>query len=159
MEPVLLVADEPVSVLDVSVQAQVLNLFRHLKAELGLTYVFVSHDLDLVHHIGDRVIVVYLGRVVEEGPTDEVWDNPMQPHGRALLAALPSIDPGQKHDATVSAELPNPLHPPAGCHFNPRCPYANDYCRGVSPELVAYRSRKAACHLVQDRDEVKPRDC
>lgn len=138
LHPKLLIADEPVSALDVSIQSQILNLLISLKKKLGLAMVFISHDLSVVRHISDRVAVMYLGRIVEIGPTDEVFANPSHPYTRALLSAIPLADPVKeraRHRIILEGDPPSPLNPPDGCAFNPRCPYATDACR-ITPQLL-----------------------
>ncbi len=137
VEPELIVADEPVSALDVSVQAQVVNLFLELQARLGLTIVFITHDLRLVRHLTHRVAVMYLGRIVEVGPTAELFAAPRHPYTRALLRAVPQLKPGRRGgEAAVMGELPSPLNPPSGCAFHPRCPIAVAACKGEVPALT-----------------------
>lgn len=137
MNPKVVVADEPVSALDVSVQAQVLNLMMDLQKEFGLAYIFISHDLSVVEHIADEVMVMYLGRVVEQGPTEQIFSNPKHPYTRALLSSTPRIKPEQRIEKIrLPGELPSPLNPPIGCAFHGRCQYANDKCRHTVPELV-----------------------
>jgi peptide/nickel transport system ATP-binding protein len=151
--PQFLVCDEPTSALDVSVQAQVLNLMRDLSHTLGLTYLFISHNLAVVHHIADRVGVMYLGRIVELAPTRELFANPQHPYTRMLLDAVPDLEMTGKSRVAVAGEVPNPLDPPPGCTFHPRCPYANDRCRREIPELRAVGGGahgEAACHAVEE---------
>ena len=138
VEPKVLLLDEPVSALDVSVRAEIMNLLRDLRAELGLSYVFISHDVAMVRHISDRVAVMYLGRVVEIGDWRSVLDDPRHPYTSALCAAVPAPDPelSQPIEATVIGEVPNPAAPPSGCPFHPRCPLAQDACRRQDPALV-----------------------
>jgi oligopeptide/dipeptide ABC transporter ATP-binding protein len=137
VEPELIVADEPVSALDVSVQAQVVNLFLELQARLGLTIVFITHDLRLVRHLTHRVAVMYLGRIVEVGPTAEIFAAPRHPYTRALLRAVPQLKPGRRGgEAAVMGELPSPLNPPSGCAFHPRCPNAWPVCKAEVPVLA-----------------------
>jgi oligopeptide/dipeptide ABC transporter ATP-binding protein len=151
LNPQLVVADEPVSALDVSIQAQVLNLFRDLQDEFGLTYVFVAHDLGVVRHMSDRIGVMYLGELVELGPADEVYNAPRHPYTQSLLSAVPEIDDGQGREQrrriVLAGDVPSPIDKPSGCSFNPRCAYATDVCRTERPVLVALPSgRQVACH-------------
>lgn len=138
VRPQFLVCDESVSALDVSIQAQVLNLFMKLKQELGLTYLFISHDLGVIEHLSDRVAIMYLGRVVEQAPTQEIFSRPNHPYTRSLLAAVPRIDTRKATFETIAGEIPSPLNPPTGCHFHPRCPYASDRCRAERPASRKY---------------------
>ncbi len=148
LDPALIVCDEPVSALDVSVQGQVVNLLRDLQAERGLSYVFVSHDLRIVRHIADRVAVMYLGRIVEIGDKETIYRRPMHPYTEALLAAVPVPRPGRlRRRAAVQGEIPSPMNPPAGCAFHPRCPLATDRCRAEMPVLRQVADRDVACHL------------
>jgi oligopeptide/dipeptide ABC transporter ATP-binding protein len=136
LEPQMIVADEPVSALDVSVQAQVINLMVKLQRELGLTYIFVSHDLSVVEYISDRVAVMYLGRIVEQGTKNEVFSRPSMPYTRALMASSPIPDPRRRSEMLpIPGEIPSAMNPPPGCPFHPRCPYAIDECRKVLPPL------------------------
>jgi len=151
LRPKVLVLDEPVSALDLSIQAQVLNLLMDLQKEMGLAYLFISHGLSVVHHIADEVMVMYLGRPVETGPAAEVFARPRHPYTAALLSATPIADPDrEKNRIRLQGELPSPLKPPAGCHFNPRCWKAQDYCRQVSPELSGEGGHQYACHFPLD---------
>ena len=148
LEPETLVADELVSALDVSVQAQVINLLLELQERLHLTVLFVAHDLRLVRHISHRVAVMYLGKVVEVGETESLFRSPKHPYTQALLAAAPTLDPDQRVPAAVEGELPSPLRVPSGCAFHPRCPQAFEICPVESPELVLREgARRCACHL------------
>ncbi len=138
MNPKVVVADEPVSALDVSVQAQVLNLMMDLQDELGLAYVFISHDLSVVEHIADKVMVMYLGKVVEYGSTEQIFTSPQHPYTRALLSSTPRIAPEHRIEKIrLAGELPSPLNPPSGCAFHGRCEFANDRCRKETPQLIA----------------------
>jgi len=155
VKPTFLVCDEAVAALDVSIQAQVLNLFIELREELDLTYLFISHDLGVVNHLSDRVVVMYLGRVVEEGPTEDVFANPQHPYTQALLKEVPSLNVRKKDFAAVAGEIPSPLNPPSGCHFHPRCPHAASVaggrCQTVAPPLRQIAPlRHVACHLLSE---------
>ena len=154
LSPRLIVADEPVSALDVSVQAQVLNLMMDLQDELGLTYLFVSHDLNVVKQISDNVVVMYVGRVAEYGPAQELFENPKHPYTAALISSLPKPDPRQRGGRlAVQGEVANPADPPSGCYFHPRCPYAVDMCRDQTPQLEGIApNRLASCHRTADLD-------
>jgi oligopeptide/dipeptide ABC transporter ATP-binding protein len=150
VEPRVLLLDEPVSALDVSVRAEVMNLLVHLRSELGLAYVFISHDVAMVRQISDRVAVMYFGRVVEEGRWKSVFDDPLHPYTHGLRGAVPVPDPtvAQPVRATVQGEVPNPVAPPAGCPFHPRCPLVEDACRTSLPPLDEIRAgHRAACHV------------
>jgi peptide/nickel transport system ATP-binding protein len=151
LSPRLVILDEAVSALDKSVEAQVLNLLSDLKREFGLTYLFISHDLNVVHYISDRVLVMYLGEVVEIGPVEEVWAHPAHPYTQALLAAMPSSDPDKRTEVPpISGDPPNPIDPPSGCRFHTRCPFAEPVCANVVPKLtdLATIDHQAACHMV-----------
>jgi peptide/nickel transport system ATP-binding protein len=151
VNPAFLVCDEPTSALDVSVQAQVLNLMRELQRRLGLTYLFISHNLAVVHHIADRVGVMYLGRIVELAPTRRLFTQPQHPYTRMLLDAVPDLSMTGKARTAVAGEVPNPLDPPPGCTFHPRCPLANERCRREVPQLLPTPvGGEAACHAVQE---------
>lgn len=151
LEPEVLVLDEPVSALDVSIQAQIVNLLVDLQRDRGLAYVFVSHDLGVVRHIADRIAVMYLGRIVEEAPKDAFYAGPLHPYSKALLAAVPKPDPSlRRTSAPRIGDPPNPVAPPAGCRFHPRCPLATAQCQTEAPTLRAFGDRRAACHLIED---------
>lgn len=147
LQPPVVVADEPVSALDVSIQAQVLNLLLELQDEMGVAYVFISHDLGVVRHLADEVLVMYLGRAVEHGPRDALFEHPCHPYTRALLAAMPRLDPAHRLERVpLAGELPSPLDPPSGCAFHTRCPLATGECRQLRPELRPVSGRLVACH-------------
>jgi oligopeptide transport system ATP-binding protein len=147
VEPKLIIADEPVSALDVSIQSQIINLLFKLSREMGLTMIFISHDLSVVKHISDRIAVMYLGKIVELGPAADVIERPRHPYTRALISAIPSPDPDAPRTRTILAgDPPSPLAPPAGCRFHPRCPFAVERCREIVPPLLpAAPAREAAC--------------
>jgi peptide/nickel transport system ATP-binding protein len=148
VKPEFLVCDEAVAALDVSIQAQVLNLFMRLREELGLTYLFISHDLGVVRHLSDRVVIMYLGRVVETAPTAELYARPNHPYTQALLAEIPRLDVRHKTFVAIRGEIPSPLAPPSGCHFHPRCPHAMPRCKIERPLLREIApGRLSACHL------------
>ena len=152
VNPRFLVCDEAVAALDVSIQAQVLNLFIRLREELGLAYLFISHDLGVIRHVSDRVVVMYLGRVVESGPTAEVYARPNHPYTVALIDEVPRIDARHRKFVPIRGEIPSPLAPPQGCHFHPRCPHAFARCREEAPALKPVAAgRLSACHLNEAR--------
>ncbi len=148
VNPEFLVCDEAIAALDVSIQAQIINLFMDLRSEFDLTYLFISHDLGVVQHITDRVVIMYLGRVVEAASTEELFSGPNHPYARALLAEVPRISTEKRTFHPIKGEIPSPLHPPSGCHFHPRCPHAFDRCRNEVPVLKEIASGHiSACHL------------
>jgi peptide/nickel transport system ATP-binding protein len=149
LQPRLVILDEPVSALDKSVEAQVLNLLVDLKAKFNLTFVFISHDLNVVQFISDRVLVMYLGEVVEIGPVEAIYDRPAHPYTRALLASRPSMDPAKRRTVPpLVGDPPNPVNPPKGCHFHTRCPIAEARCSVEAPALEAdSKGHYVACHL------------
>jgi oligopeptide/dipeptide ABC transporter ATP-binding protein len=154
LDPKLIMLDEPVSALDVSIQAQVINLLDELQDELGLSYVFVAHDLSVVRHVSDRIVVMYLGKLVEISPAEELYHKPIHPYTSALLGAIPIPDPNEnraRERPIVGGEPPNPIAPPPGCRFHTRCPRATEICRTVEPQLTEYANGHiAACHHPQN---------
>jgi oligopeptide transport system ATP-binding protein len=150
LKPKLIIADEPVSALDVSIQAQIINLLDDLQKELGLAYVFVAHDLSVVRHVSDRVSVMYLGKIVESSSADTLYEQPLHPYSTALLSAIPIPDPKAnraREPLVLEGDVPSPVDPPPGCHFHTRCPWASDVCREVEPPLADFGSEHlAACH-------------
>jgi oligopeptide/dipeptide ABC transporter ATP-binding protein len=173
LEPRLIVLDEPVSALDVSVQAQIINLLDDLQDEFKLTYLFVAHDLSVVRHVSDRIAVMYLGKLMEVSPSEELYTKPIHPYTFALLSAIPIPDPNENREReriVVGGEPPNPIDPPSGCVFHPRCPRATDICREVEPPLARYpNGHLAACHHPMNvtgeeikaavKDETSPASC
>ncbi len=149
-QPEFLVCDEPTSALDVSVQAQVLNIMKDLQRERGLTYLFISHNLAVVRHVADEVGVMYLGRLVEVAPKAELFARPRHPYTRMLLDAIPDIRMSGRARTPVQGEVPNPLNPPPGCSFHPRCPHANERCRSERPQQLALGGVRVACHAVEE---------
>jgi oligopeptide/dipeptide ABC transporter ATP-binding protein len=155
LDPRFIVADEPVSALDVSVQSQVLNLIAKLQAEQGIAFLFISHDLAVIQHVSDEVAVMYLGRIVEHAPSAEIYRTPLHPYTRALLSAVPVPEPGRNRARIVlEGDLPSPMQPPSGCPFHPRCPIARDVCRSSVPELreigAPGNRHRAACHFAEE---------
>jgi peptide/nickel transport system ATP-binding protein len=148
VQPEFLVCDEAVAALDVSIQAQILNMFMDLRRELNLTYLFISHDLGVVEHLSDRVLIMYLGRIVESAPADEVFARPNHPYTQALLSEVPRIDSRKRQFTAIKGEIPTPLAPPPGCHFHPRCPHAMPRCAEEAPRLREIAAgHNSACHL------------
>ena len=154
VSPELLVCDESIAALDVSIQAQIINLFVKLRDEFTLTYLFISHDIGVIEHISDRVIVMYLGRIVETAPISSFLQTPNHPYTKALLAGVPRLEVGKREYEPVSGEIPSPLDPPTGCHFHPRCPFASERCQREAPLLRELSAGHfSACHL---NDEAQP---
>jgi dipeptide transport system ATP-binding protein len=150
LSPKLVVADEPVSALDVSIQAQVLNLLADLQADMGLAYLFISHDLGVVRHIAHDVLVMYLGHAVEQGPKEKIYERPLHPYTQALLSSTPGVTGAKRKRIVLKGELPSPLDPPPGCVFSTRCPYVTERCRVERPPLRELDGRKVACHYAED---------
>ena len=151
LNPEFIVCDEPISALDVSIQAQIINLLKNIQKELGIAYLFIAHDLSMVKHISDRIGVMYLGHLVEEGDSKELYANPMHPYTKALLSAVPIPDPlvgKSRKRIMLEGELPSPINPPSGCPFRTRCPYANEKCANEMPKMKEIKGRKVACHMV-----------
>ncbi len=152
LKPKVVVLDEPVSALDVSIQAQVINLLIELQQELGLAYIFISHDLSVVRHISDEVMVMYLGKPVEQGPNEAVFNNPQHPYTQALLSATPQANvEGKRKRIKLTGELPSPIDPPSGCAFNPRCQYADQNCQTKEPTMELYNDSRVSCLAVEQQ--------
>lgn len=149
VQPDLLICDESVAALDVSIQAQIINLFQQLRADLGLTYLFISHDLGVVQHLADRVVVMYLGRVVETGPSNDLFSEPLHPYTRALLDEVPRLNSGKRAYVPIKGEIASALNPPTGCHFHTRCPQAGPRCKREQPTTQNIGAQTVACHLHQ----------
>ena len=149
VQPDFLICDESVAALDVSIQAQIINLFHQLREELHLTYLFISHDLGVIQHLADRVVVMYLGRVVESAPTEALFEAPQHPYTQALLAQVPKLHAGRQQFQTIRGEIASALNPPSGCHFHTRCPMAGPRCQREAPTLVESGDHAVACHLHQ----------
>jgi oligopeptide/dipeptide ABC transporter ATP-binding protein len=149
VEPKIVICDEPVSALDVSIRAQILNLLKELQARLGLAYIFISHDLSVVKHIADRIAVMYLGRIIETGPADDIFADPRHPYTRALLSAIPVASPNARRERRIlEGDVPSPINPPPGCHLHPRCPYAGELSRTQRPPLDDDgKGHATACHF------------
>lgn len=153
LDPKFIICDEPISALDVSIQAQIINLLEQIQRELDISYLFIAHDLSMVKHISHRIAVMYLGRIVELGESHEVYTHPMHPYSQALLSAVPVPDPvkgKEKQRIMLQGELPSPLNPPSGCAFRTRCPYAGERCAQERPEMKQYGSRQVACFKVEE---------
>lgn len=151
LNPQIIIADEPVSALDISVQAQILNLLKDLQDKFLLTYIFITHDLSVVRYVADRIAVMYLGKIVEIGDTESIFDKPLHPYTQALISAIPSMEeikPAENERIVIKGDLPNPISPPSGCHFHTRCPFAMDICKEISPTLKeANLGHEVSCHL------------
>ena len=155
LKPKVLIADEPVSALDISIQAQVLNILMDLQEEMNLALVFISHDLSVVRRIADQIMVMYLGKVVEQGEAQTIFENPAHPYTQALLGATPAVDPKLRRERVkLSGELPSPLNPPDGCSFHNRCRFAKADCSSKEPELISEFERLVACHYAEEAIKV-----
>ncbi|MBN2079728.1 MAG: ATP-binding cassette domain-containing protein [Spirochaetes bacterium] len=151
LNPKFVVLDEPVSALDMSIQGQILNLLKDLQAKMELTYLFVSHDLAVVEHMSDRIVVMYLGRIVEDSPKERLYSSPLHPYTRSLMKSIPAMQPVKHGFSVITGEIPSPETPPSGCHFHPRCPEAMDICRTQYPEIRTMDESRVACHLYRDK--------
>jgi peptide/nickel transport system ATP-binding protein len=154
VNPELVVCDEPVSALDVSIQAQIINLLKQLQKDMGLTYLFISHDLSVVKFISDKILVMYLGAMVEFGEKKDIFTNPLHPYTKALFSAIPNPNPDVKMNRIVlGGDIPSPANPPKGCRFHTRCPYAKEICKHVTPDYLEHEpGHFAACHLLQEQE-------
>jgi len=150
VKPDFLVCDEAVAALDVSIQAQVLNLFMDLREEFDLTYLFISHDLGVVEHISDRIAIMYLGRLCEVAKAKDLFHRPQHPYTRLLLETIPDLEMTGRSREPVGGEVPNPINPPTGCAFHPRCPFANERCKSETPELTERSGHTVACHAAEE---------
>ena len=157
MKPRLVICDEPVSALDVSIQAQIINLLEDLQRDMNLTYIFISHDLSVVEHISDFVGVMYLGSMVEYGPKEKIFSNPMHPYTKALFSAVPVPDPTVKMNRIIlKGDIPSPANPPSGCKFHTRCSECMDICSKVAPNYIEYENgHKVACHLYSQKSSLR----
>ena len=147
LNPRVIILDEPVSALDVSIQGQILNLLKDLQEKLDLTYIFIAHDLAVVEHMSDRIVVMYLGRIVEEASKEDLYSTPLHPYTRSLIKSIPDTKPEKHGFAVLSGEIPSPLDPPSGCHFHPRCPHAVEECRKTYPPFKGVGGSRVACYL------------
>jgi oligopeptide transport system ATP-binding protein len=148
LDPEVIIADEPISALDVSIQAQVLNMMKRLQEKNGLTYIFISHDLSIVRHISDRVAVMYLGEIVEVAETTKLFTDPKHPYTQALISSIPVPDPEMKQNLNqIEGEVPSPINPPSGCKFHTRCPFATEHCKQTAPQMLELDGHKVSCHL------------
>jgi len=155
MNPKLIIADEPVSALDVSIQAQILNLLMDIREEFGLSYLFIAHDLSVIRHMANRVAIMYLGKIVELTNKNDLFDNPLHPYTEALLSAVPSLERKDKKRILLHGDVPSPLNPPPGCHFNPRCHQVMPICREIEPILQeVVPGHLVSCHLYTDIGKV-----
>lgn len=150
LRPRLIICDEPTSALDVSVQNQIIEILKEIQNEFKISYLFISHNLDLIHHVSDRIVVIYLGNAIEEAPAEELFENPMHPYTKVLMSSMPSWDPSNRKldKVSVTGEPPSPINPPLGCPFHPRCPYKMDVCDKIKPKLIG-KEHKIACHLYE----------
>jgi oligopeptide/dipeptide ABC transporter ATP-binding protein len=154
LRPKFIVLDEPISALDVSIQSQIINLLTDLRAELGLTYLFISHDLSVVEYFSDQVAVMYLGEIVETGGSSAMYRTPLHPYTHALLSSAPTLEPTKnKPRIVLPGDVPSPLNPPKGCRFHPRCPLAKEICKTVDPQPIAFGSHTVRCHVVEELRE------